>query len=271
MTWSVRDALLGFIDEDLAWGDPTSDLLSGGHITGRMVSRQRGIISGTRHAETIFGTRNCTSQIVTHDGCSIAPGGLVMTVSGPAVSVLSLERTALNLVSRMSGIATLASALSSRLPSHVTLLSTRKTAPGLRFFDKEAVETGGGKRHRMNLGEMIMIKDNHMRAEGSLERLVLRARKKGVPFEVEVDTCEDALRVSRMGAPRILLDNFTPDGIRSVVSALVREGLRDSVKLEASGGITLENIAEYGNSGVDYVSVGYMTNSVPALDLGLDI
>ncbi len=268
---SSNDVILGFLEEDLGEGDPTSDLLPDVHITGRIVSRQEGTISGTLHAKTIFETRGCTCNIIVKDGCAVESGEKIMTVAGRASDILSLERTALNLLSRMSGIASMAATLSSRLPPNVTLLSTRKTAPGLRRFDKEAVEAGGGKRHRMNLGEMIMIKDNHIAIEGSLDRIIQCAKKKSAHFEVEVDTIQDALRAARFGAPLILLDNFTPEDIQRTVSALVRDGLRDTVKLEASGGITAGNIELYGSSGADYVSVGSMTNSAPALDIGLDI
>lgn len=267
----TRDMLEGFIAEDLSRGDPTGDLLSDVEIAARMVSRERGVASGVAHAVAIFSSRGCACRVAVADGGVVEAGGLVMTVSGRAADVLALERTALNLVSRMSGIATQAADLASRLPDGVRLLSTRKTAPGLRPFDKEAVETGGGFRHRMALGEMIMIKDNHVAAEGSLERLVRRARARGGRFEVEVDTAQDALLAARLGAPVILLDNFEPEEIRGVVSALEREGLRGGVELEASGGITAQNIAEYGRSGVDCVSVGSMTSSVRGLDLSLEI
>ena len=267
----TRDLLDVFIAEDLAGGDPTGDLLSDVSVTGNLVSRQRGVVSGAAHAVDIFATRGCSCVVVVADGETVDAGGVIMTVSGRAADVLALERTALNLMSRMSGIATQAATLASRLPEGVWLLSTRKTAPGLRLFDKEAVEAGGGLRHRMTLGEMVMIKDNHIAAEGSLERLVQRAMERGERFEVEVDTPQDALLAARLGAPMILLDNFDPADIRDTVAALEREGLRGDVALEASGGITLRNIDEYGKSGVDYVSVGSMTGSAPGLDLSLEL
>lgn len=266
-----RDVLEGFVAEDLSGGDPTGDLLSDVEITARMVSRERGVVSGVAHAVDIFSSRGCACRAALADGDTVDAGGLIMTISGMAADVLARERTALNLVSRMSGIATKAADLASRLPDGVRLLSTRKTAPGLRLFDKEAVEAGGGFRHRMTLGEMIMIKDNHVAAEGSLERLVRKAKERGGRFEVEVDTTQDALLAARLGAPVILLDNFEPAEIREAVSALEQEDLRGDVELEASGGITVQNIAEYGRSGVDCVSVGSMTSSVRGLDLSLEI
>lgn len=266
-----RALLHAFVAEDTAAGDPTGEMVSDAPVTGRLVARQAGVVSGTLHAKAIFEIRGCSCVIGVQDGGAIRAGDTLMTVSGMASDILSLERTALNLVSRMSGIATMAASLAALLPDGVRLLSTRKTAPGLRAFDKEAVECGGGLRHRMNLGEMVLIKDNHVAVEGSLERLVLRARERGGRFEVEVDAPQDAVLAARLGAPVIMLDNFTPDEIRRTVEELDGRGLRRGVELEASGGITLQNIAEYGRSGVDYVSVGSMTNSAPALDLGLDI
>lgn len=260
-----------FVDEDLSGGDPTSEMLPDIVILGNVVSRQHGVVSGTRYAAAIFSMRRCDAEIVTADGCVVDAGGVVMKVRGRAADMLAIERTALNLLSRMSGISTIAKELASRLPTDVKLLATRKTAPGLRIFDKEAVEWGGGFAHRMGLGDMIMIKDNHIAAAGGMERLVRDATQSEDRFEVEVDTTVDALLAAKLGAPVIMLDNFTPEMIRETVEKLEDEGLRNDIKLEASGGITIENIAEYGRSGVDYVSVGYMTNSAPCLDMGLDI
>ena len=260
-----------FVQEDLAWGDPAGDLLPDKTIRAGVVARRRGVVSGVLYVDMIFAMRRCRTHVIIPDGDEVAAGQAVMEVTGRAADVLALERTALNLLSRMSGIATLARDLASRLPPGIRLLSTRKTAPGLRLFDKEAVEAGGGFRHRMALGDMIMIKDNHIAASGSLESLVRAAVRRGGRFEVEVETPDEALLAARLGAPVILLDNLTVPLIRDVVSMLEREGLRRRLELEASGGITIRNISEYGRSGVDCVSVGYMTNSAPCLDMGLDV
>ena len=268
----ARSLLELFVQEDLAGGDPTSDLLEReATVRARIVSRQDGIVSGVGHAAAIFGMRACAADILVRDGERVAAGQTVMAVSGRAADVLALERVALNLLSRMSGIATLTARLVSELPEGVRLLATRKTAPGLRPFDKEAVEAGGGLRHRMNLGEMIMIKDNHISVDGSADRLIRKARLAGGRFEVEADTCAAALAAAALKVPVILLDNFTPDMIRDTVGELKRRGLRDAVELEASGGINAGNVAEYGRTGVDYVSAGCVTNSAPALDLSLEV
>lgn len=215
--------------------------------------------------------KSCRCELLIKDGDHIAAGDTIMQIFGTAAQIVSLERTVLNLVSRMSGIATVTHQMASKLPDGVQLLATRKTAPGLRLFDKEAVEAGGGLPHRYNLGSMIMIKDNHIAAEGSMDELIQRAAAISDRYEVEADTIQDALHAARLGAPMILLDNFTIPDIHSTVQDLRREGLREGVKLEASGGITPQNITEYGASGVDYVSSGYMTSSAPSLDISLDL
>lgn len=268
---NVRRLLESFVDEDLEQGDPTGCLLSDHIISGRIIARQDGIVSGTDHTRTIFGMKDCTCQIHVSDGQAVRAEQSIMTVSGRAADVMALERTALNLLSRMSGIATAAATLVALLPDGVKLLATRKTAPGLRIFDKQAVQDGGGHPHRFNLGEMIMIKDNHIAAEGSMRTLIKQAIAKNETFEVEADTIPDAIAAAEMGTPIILLDNFKPDDICEVVSQLIRENLRGGVKLEASGGITEQNIAKYGTTGVDYISVGSMTASPSCLDVSLEV
>ncbi|NDB90993.1 MAG: nicotinate-nucleotide diphosphorylase (carboxylating), partial [Thaumarchaeota archaeon] len=143
--------------------------------------------------------------------------------------------------------------------------------PGLRFFDKEAVEIGGGRKHRITLSDMIMIKDNHVASEGSIVELIKRAKKKARIFEVEVDTFEDAILVASMGVPIIMLDNFSPQMIKKTILQLEKMGLRKNIRLEASGGINAQNIKEYARTGVDMISVGSITNSVKAIDYSLEI
>ena len=197
-----------------------------------------------------------------------------MTISGPAYSILSCERTALNLLSRMSGIATQTNLLVRLIRTvnpRVSLYSTRKTAPGLRIFDKEAVEIGGGHRHRMSLDEMVMIKDNHIAGSDSLLNLVRQAKRKYKKIEVEVENFQDAITAAKEGASIIMLDNMRPLQISKVINVLKRLGLRNKVKIEASGGIYTDNIKSYAKSGVDMISVGKLTSSVSGLDLSLEV
>ena len=174
----------------------------------------------------------------------------------------------------MSGIATQTNYLVSQIKKHskkTNLYSTRKTAPGLRYFDKEAVIVGGGRKHRMALDGMIMIKDNHLLLSNSMEDIIKKARKKRRQVEVEVENQRDAILATKYGATIVMLDNFSPAQIKKTITALQKEKLRNKVRLEASGGINSKNIGAYAKTGVDMISVGSITNSVKGLDLSLEV
>ncbi|HXG14450.1 MAG TPA: carboxylating nicotinate-nucleotide diphosphorylase [Candidatus Nitrosotenuis sp.] len=271
---NVRRELARFLAEDIGAGDVTSNILTNKKISAKIISKQAGIVAGAAYAKEIFVMKGCQVKLLKKDGSKIKQNQVVMQVYGSARSVLGCERTALNLLSRMSGIATLTSELVGKIRSvsrKTSLYSTRKTAPGLRFFDKEAVKIGGGKKHRMTLADMIMIKDNHIASEGSLVRLIYRAKKHSKKFEVEVENQDDAILAAKMGATIIMLDNFTPPQIRKTISALQKLGLRSKVKLEASGGINTKNIRDFARTGIDMISVGKITNSAPAIDFSLEV
>jgi nicotinate-nucleotide pyrophosphorylase (carboxylating) len=271
---NTRKELARFLSEDIGKGDITSSILSGKKITAKVICRQAGIIAGVKYAKEIFLMQGCTVKIIKKDGSQIKQNQTVLEISGSSRTILSCERTALNLLSRMSGIATLTNELVRKIKSvssKTDLYSTRKTAPGLRFFDKKAVEIGGGKKHRMTLDSMIMIKDNHTASEGSLFKLVQKAKKKSKTFEVEVETQAEAILCATLGVPIIMLDNFTPQKIRATITALKKLGLRNKVRLEASGGINSDNIKEFARTGVDMISVGYVTNSAKAVDFSLEV
>lgn len=267
--------LARFLAEDIGKGDITSALLPRGSITGTIVTRQEAVVAGARRASELFALKGCKSRILRRDGLHADRGQALLRVTGEARHLLACERTALNLMSRMSGIATQTRTLVSKLPKGVNLYSTRKTAPGMRHFDKEAVVAGGGKRHRLTLDEMVLIKDNHIAAAGSrgdsLERLVRKAVSKHTKVEVEVESVTDAVLAARCGASIIMLDNFAPSRIRDAVSRLKGLGLRRGVGLEASGGITARNISRYASTGVDMISVGSLTSSVVGIDMSLEI
>jgi nicotinate-nucleotide pyrophosphorylase (carboxylating) len=174
----------------------------------------------------------------------------------------------------MSGIATKTKKLVEKIKAvnpRVKLYATRKTAPGLRFFDKEAVKIGGGEKHRMTLNDMVMIKDNHLAVEGSIPRIILKARRKYKKIEVEVESQEEALLAASAGANIIMLDNFRPQEIISTINKLKKTNLRKQVRLEASGGINEKNIGTYAKTGVDIISVGEITNSVSGIDFSLEV
>ncbi len=266
-----KKQLLQFLAEDIGKGDITSRLLPDKKITARIISRENATLAGVAHAKEIFVSRNCSVRIQRKDGYMITKNQTVMTITGDARDVLSCERTALNLMARMSGIATMTGALVKKIPKKTKLYATRKTAPGLRYFDKEAVMIGGGERHRLRLDEMVMIKDNHIAVEGSLLSLIKKAKKRYKKFEVEVENTSDAVLAAKEGATIVMLDNFTPSQIEKTVRTLRDQRLRDNVLLEASGGINPKNISRYGKTGVDIISVGSITSSASGIDMSLEI
>jgi nicotinate-nucleotide pyrophosphorylase (carboxylating) len=272
--FSPKKEIARFLAEDIGKGDITSKLLPKKKIKARIVSRQNGIIAGTKYVKEIFTSKGCKVRIFKKDGTAVKPNQAILEITGSAQSILSCERTALNLLSRMSGIATKTKKLVKKINtvnSRIKLFSTRKTAPGLRFFDKEAVEIGGGEKHRMSLDQMVMIKDNHIAITNSLPRLIFRAKKKYKKIEMEVENQEDALFAATAGVSIIMLDNFTPKEIINTVSKLKKAKLRHRVKLEASGGINEKNIIAFAKTGVDMLSVGEITNSISVIDYSLEI
>ena len=271
LSFNSKKQLLQFLAEDIGSGDITSALLPKKKISVKIISRENAIVAGTVYAKGIFKLKGCNVKIVRKDGSKIEPNQAVMTISGDAGKILTCERTALNILTRMSGIATQTNKLVKKIPTKTKLYATRKTAPGLRYFDKEAVEIGGGKRHRLRLDEMVMIKDNHIAIEGSLLSLIKKAKKKYKKFEVEVENTSDAVLAAKEGATIIMLDNFSPTQIKKTVQVLRNQRLRNKVMLEASGGINSRNIMKYGKTGVDIISVGSITNSVKGIDMSLEI
>ncbi len=271
MTFNSKKQLLQFLAEDIGKGDITSNLLPKKKITAEIISRENAIVAGASYAKEIFKLKRCSSKILKKDGSKIKPNQTIMIISGNAENILTCERTALNLLTRMSGIATQTNVLVKKIPKKTKLYATRKTAPGLRYFDKEAVEIGGGKKHRLTLDEMVMIKDNHIAIVDSLLSLIKKTKKKYKKFEVEVENTSDAVLAAKEGATIIMLDNFTPAQIKKTIQTLKNQKLRNKVLLEASGGITTKNISKYGQTEVDIISVGSITNSVKGIDMSLEI
>jgi len=268
---SPKKELLRFLAEDLGKGDISSALLPRKKIKARIISRQNAIVAGAKFAKEIFVLKGCIVRILKKDGVGVKRNQTILEIFGTPQSILSCERTALNLLSRMSGIATQTNELVKKIPSKKTkLYATRKTAPGLRFFDKEAVLIGGGEKHRMSLDQMVMLKDNHLSVE-PLEKLIKKAKTKHKKIEVEAENQRDAILAAKSGANIIMLDNFTPRNISRTISALKKLGLRNKVKLEASGGINTSNISRFAKTGVDMISVGSITNSVSGIDLSLEV
>lgn len=274
MDISPKRELLRFLAEDIGKEDISSKLLPRKKIKAKIISRQNGVIAGVKFAQDIFVLKGNKVTIIKKDASKIKAGQTILEITGPVYSILSCERTALNLLSRMCGIATQTSNLVEKIRKvnpRTKLYATRKTAPGLRFFDKEAVNIGGGEKHRMSLDKLVMLKDNHLAVSGSLSRLISKARKKYKIIEVEVENQEDALLAAVSGATIIMLDNFSTKEISKTINNLKKAKLRKRVKLEASGGINSKNIQSYAKSGVDMISVGEITNSVSGIDLTLEV
>ena len=274
MGTNIKKELLRFISEDIQGGDITSVLLPKKKIKAKIISRQEGVLAGVKFAGDIFRLKGCNVKIIKKDGAKLKSNQIILQISGNAGTVLSCERTALNLLSRMSGIATQTNFLVSKIRKINTktkLYSTRKTAPGLRFFDKEAIMIGGGHKHRMSLNDMVMIKDNHLLVTNSMEGIIKNARKRHKHVEVEVENQRDAMIAASSGATIVMLDNFSPAQIKKTITTLQKKKLRKKVKLEVSGGINSKNITAYAKTGVDMISVGSITNSVKGLDLSLEV
>jgi nicotinate-nucleotide pyrophosphorylase (carboxylating) len=254
-------------------GDLTSDLLIPAEQTarGRLAARETGTVSGCIAAALAFQLLDPSVRFTTHapDGSRVERGGLIAEVEGPARALLSGERTALNLLGHLSGVATATRALVDRVEgTKARIVCTRKTTPGLRILQKYAVRCGGGFNHRFGLDDAVLVKDNHIAAAGGLEQAVTRLRGRlghMVVIEVEVDTLDQLRAALALGVTTILLDNMDPEMLRRAVA--MTEG---RAVLEASGGITLERVRAVAESGVDYISSGAITHSARNLDVGLD-
>jgi nicotinate-nucleotide pyrophosphorylase (carboxylating) len=258
--------------EDVGAGDVTSVsiLPLDRMVRGRVVAKAAGVVAGLAVAAEVFSQVDSRIEWapLVEEGAAVGVGDIVATLDGPAVGILTAERTALNFLQRMSGIATTTRAFVDRVHgAGVTILDTRKTAPGLRVLDKMAVRAGGGQNHRMGLFDMILIKDNHIDACGSIPEAVARVRRRvgaALPIEVECRTLADVEACLPLKLDRLLLDNMPVHDIRACVALAA-----SSVSLEVSGNVTLENVREYADTGVRFISVGALTHSVRALDLSL--
>lgn len=262
----VRRAL----EEDVGSGDITAQLIPGDRIWKASVyTRQAAILCGRNWFDAVFKQLDDRVDIrwYADDGEAIVPHQVICTLKGPARCLLSGERTALNFLQSLSGTATLAHSYAKQLEGlNTRILDTRKTIPGLRRAQKYAVRCGGCHNHRMGLYDAFLIKENHIAAAGSIESAIngARALDMELPVEVEVENVEQLQQALRAGADRILLDNFAPEDIRKAVALT---GGR--AELEASGGISLDGLREYAETGVDYISIGALTKNIRAIDLSM--
>lgn len=277
--FSVEERLREFLKEDIGWGDITSEALidDGQMAKGRLFFREDGVAAGLDEVATIFRILGCEVNAIMSDGSSVSRDQTLMEINGPAKALLAGERTALNILSRMGGIATTVSKIAaqvSKVNQSTKVAATRKTLPGFGELDKKAVVLGGGDTHRFRLDDCVLIKDNHLALLPSITEAV-RAARSAVSFtkkiEVEIESLEGAVEAAEAGADIIMFDNMPPEEIERCLARLSELGLREGRVYEASGGITPENVGEYAASGVDVISMGSLTHSVRALDVKLEI
>jgi nicotinate-nucleotide pyrophosphorylase (carboxylating) len=275
---TINDIVARALREDVGAGDLTSlgVIPAEARFSARFVLREAGVVAGLPVAQAVFATLD--EQLVfksyVHEGELVAPRTMIASVEGSARNILTGERVALNLLQRMSGIATLTTRYVEAIQgTKARILDTRKTTPGLRALEKYAVRVGGGVNHRFGLYDGVMLKDNHLallaQAGISLRKAVEQARASVGPMvrvEIEVETVAQAIEAVEAGAEMLLLDNMAPDELRAAVNAVGGKAI-----LEASGGITLDTVRAVAETGVDYISVGALTHSVRALDIGLDV
>jgi nicotinate-nucleotide pyrophosphorylase (carboxylating) len=271
----VEDLIRAALEEDLAGGvdvTSTATIPENQRSTADFVARADGVVAGLEVAETVLrivaGDRISTERKVT-DGTPVRAGHVLLTVTGPTRQLLTAERTALNLLCHLSGVATLTARWVAAVEgTGAKIRDTRKTMPLLRSLEKYAVRCGGGVNHRMSLSDAALIKDNHVLAAGGVAEAFVAVRTEfpDVPVEIEVDTVEDAVNAVEAGADLILLDNMPVEQVREAV-----QKVDGRARLEASGGLTLDRARAVAETGVDYLAVGALTHSAPVLDIAMDL
>ncbi len=275
----LEEKFRNFVEDDVGQGDLTTLIVvpSGTIVKAKILAKEHGIIAGIEETSMFLESFGLQATPILTDGSKVKPDQVVLRIDGDARTLLSIERTMLNLLSRMSGIATATNRLVKKVKQAgfgTRVACTRKVAPGLSYFDKKAVRIGGGDTHRLHLDDMILIKDNHLTLIEDIETAVKRARE-AVSFskkiEVEVSTTKEALEAVEAGADIVMLDNFSPGQAKSTVELMMKKGLRNKALVESSGKITEKNILEFAATGVDIISLGEITDSAKALDISLEI
>lgn len=274
----VKEKLLAFLKEDVGQGDITSHLVIRGDVLAEaeVIAKTKGVVAGIEEAQILLEAMNLSSKPLVKDGDKVEQGTTLMRIEGKARDILTVERTLLNVLSRMSGIATETRALQDRLTSagsKARVASTRKVAPGLLYFDKRAVAIGGGDPHRLHLDDLILIKDNHKVLAGGIAEAIRRARSGAFikKIEAEVTSAEEAVQAVKAGADIVMFDNMTPAEIKAAIEQLRSRDLAEDLVFEASGGINAANMLEYASSGADILSLGSLTHSTKALDVSLEL
>lgn len=273
----LEQKLLDMVKEDLGFYDITTEFVQDKKVKAEIISKTNGIVSGIYELKTLFNLFEIKVTEYVGDGEKIKKNQKIFLLNGRSRDILIVERTALNILSRMSGITTLTNEFvvkTKKTNPLVKIAATRKTTPLFGYFEKKAVKIGGGDTHRLNLSDAVLIKNNHLKLFDNVVDAIKTA-KKNTSFthkiEIEVSNIKDAILAAGNGADIIMLDDMSVADVKKTIYELKKQGLRDRVIIEASGGISLENIEEYASSGVDVISIGALTHSVPALDFSLEI
>jgi nicotinate-nucleotide pyrophosphorylase (carboxylating) len=278
--FNLRESLIRFLREDIGQGDLTSEYIvdeDSKSSSSIICKSEVAVVAGLEEVRTIFDICNCKSNALVKDGDIVKNGRKVMKIKGNTRSILKAERTALNLIMRMSGIATDTKKfvdIVRTVSNDIKITGTRKTAPGLRFFDKKSIVLGGGYAHRNSLDEMILIKDNHHAVTSSIRRSILKAKLnagKNIMIECEVSDTKSSVEAIKSGADIIMLDNFSPQEAQKTISYLKRSGLREKILVEISGGVNISNIKDYATALPDMISVGSLTHSSQSIDFSMEI
>jgi len=275
----LEDKLIKLLAEDVGEGDVTSAAVVPSECTAQaeVTAKAEGVVAGLEEAAVLAEALGLQVAVEVADGDSVKKGDVLMSISGDAATILTVERTLLNLLSRMSGIATATrnlTAIIKKAHLKTRVAATRKSTLGMLYFDKKAVVVGGGDSHRLHLDDMVLIKDNHIVVSGGLAKAIKLAKQNASfskKIEVEVTAVADALKAVELGVDIVMLDNFSPEQIKEAVTLVKKGGFGGKVLLEASGGITSENLIDYASAGVDILSLGELTHSVKALDMSLEI
>ena len=276
--FSLRESLVRFLREDIGQGDLTSQYTvdEGLKSSSQIICKSEiAVVAGLEEAKIIFEICNCDSKALVNDGDIVKRGIRVMKINGNTRAILKAERTALNLIMRMSGIATDTKRfvdIVKTVSKDIKVMGTRKTAPGLRYFDKKSIKLGGGHSHRNTLDEMILIKDNHLAVSTSIQNAISNARLKAgknVMIECEVSNKKSSVEAIKSGADIIMLDNFTPEMAQKTISYLRKSGLREKVLIEISGGVNISNIKDYALALPNMISIGSLTHSSNSIDFSM--
>jgi len=272
----LHKILEAMLIEDRYLEDVTTAFTPNMKVKAKIVAREGGVVAGTNEIKTLFKMSNTDVDIIKNDGETFDSGETIILLRGKSHDILPLERTALNLIGRMSGVATFTKKFVDAVKEtnpNVSIACTRKTTPILRYFEKKAVECGGGMRHRNDLSEAVLIKDNHLTLFSDVSEAIQAAKKMHgdkLKIEIEVEDQHSAILAAEESPDIIMLDNFSPEDAASTIKLIKERSPKKNIKIEVSGGITLKNVKEYAATGADIISTGAITSSVRSIDFSME-